>query len=413
METKPISTLRRWSLLSIALFATLFSNVFINGVAFLIPTLHRDFGLDLALAGLISAMPKFGMVPTLIPWGYVVDRAGERFVLWLGSALTAAAALAAAISIGKGSYSLVLTGGLLFLGGMAAASSNSASGRLVVGWFPAEQRGLAMGIRQTAQPLGVGLGALVMPQLAERHGMGAALMFPAAVCALAAVVCAVAVIDPPRPPRAEAPPEDLANPYRGSQILWRIHAVSVLLVVPQALVWTFALVWMMSEHGWSPASAGVLVTVTQILGALGRIAAGRWSDKMGARLRPIRIIAAAAAASMLLLAFTDLIDSAWSIAVLIAASVVTVSDNGLAFTAIAEIAGPFWSGRALGAQNTSQLLMTGLTPPVFGALIGVAGYPVAFAVCALFPMLAIPLVPADRDSANLMGTNRGSPGQPV
>jgi len=413
VETEPISTLRRWSLLSIALFATLFSNVFINGVAFLIPTLHRDFGLDLALAGLISAMPKFGMVPTLIPWGYVVDRAGERFVLWLGSALTAAAALAAAISIGNGSHSLVLMGGLLFLGGMAAASSNSASGRLVVGWFPAEQRGLAMGIRQTAQPLGVGLGALVMPQLADSHGMGAALMFPAAVCALAAVVCAVAVIDPPRPPRAEAPPEDLANPYRGSQILWRIHAVSVLLVVPQALVWTFALVWMMSEHGWSPASAGVLVTVAQILGALGRIAAGRWSDKMGARLRPIRIIAAAAAASMLLLAFTDLIDSAWSIAVLIAASVVTVSDNGLAFTAIAEIAGPFWSGRALGAQNTSQLLMTGLTPPVFGALIGVAGYPVAFAVCALFPMLAIPLVPADRDSANLMATNRGSPGQPV
>jgi MFS family permease len=209
------------------------------------------------------------------------------------------------------------------------------------------------------------------------------------------VICAVAVIDPPRPPRSQAPPEDLANPYRGSQILWRIHTVSVLLVVPQALVWTFALVWLMSEHGWSPAAAGALVTASQILGALGRIAAGRWSDVMGARLRPIRIIAAAAAASMMALAMTDAIDSAWSIAVLVAASVVTVSDNGLAFTAIAEIAGPFWSGRALGAQNTSQLLMTGLTPPMFGALIAVAGYPVAFAVCALFPILAIPLVPKD------------------
>lgn len=378
--------------MSIALFATLFANVFINGVAFLIPTLHSGFGLDLALAGLISAMPKFGMVPTLIPWGYVVDRAGERFVLWVGSALTAAAALGAALS-----SSLVATGAFLFLGGMAAASSNSASGRLVVGWFPAEQRGLAMGIRQTAQPLGVGLGALVMPQLAHNHGIGAALMFPAAVCALAAVVCAVAVIDPPRPPRAEAPPEDLANPYRGSQLLWRIHAVSVLLVVPQALVWTFALVWLMSEHGWSPAAAGVLVTVSQLLGALGRIAAGRWSDKVGARLRPIRIIAAAAAVSMLLLALTDAVDAGWSVAVLIVASVVTVSDNGLAFTAIAEIAGPFWSGRALGAQNTSQLLMTGLTPPAFGALIGLAGYPLAFVVCALFPILAIPLVPDDPD----------------
>jgi MFS family permease len=393
VDSETVGTLRRWSLLSIALFATLFANVFINGVAFLIPTLHRDYGLDLALAGLVSAMPKLGMVPTLIPWGYIVDRAGERFTLWVGSALTAAAALGAALS-----HSLVMVGLFLFLGGMAAASSNSASGRLVVGWFPAEQRGLAMGIRQTAQPLGVGLGALVMPQLADSRGIGAALLFPAALCAVAAVVCAVSVIDPPRPPRAEAPPEDLANPYRGSQLLWRIHAVSVLLVVPQALVWTFALVWLMSEHGWSPASAGLLVTVSQILGALGRIAAGRWSDRMGARLRPIRIIAAAAAASMVLLALTDVIDSVFSIAALIAASVVTVSDNGLAFTAIAEIAGPFWSGRALGAQNTSQLLMTGLTPPVFGALIGVAGYPVAFAVCALFPVLAIPLVPADPDS---------------
>ena len=395
MESTPISALRRWSLLAIGLFATLFANVFINGVAFLIPTLHTEFGLGLAAAGLISAMPKFGMVPTLIPWGYLVDRLGERFVLWVGSALTAAATLGAALSVGTGPNSLVVMAAFLFLGGMAAASSNSASGRLVVGWFPPEQRGLAMGIRQTAQPLGVGLGALVMPQLAADHGIGAALMFPAAVCALAAVICAVAVIDPPRPPRSQAPPEDLANPYRGSQILWRIHAVSVLLVVPQALVWTFALVWLMSEHGWSPTAAGALVTASQILGAVGRIAAGRWSDVIGARLRPIRIIAATSAASMMALAMTDAIDSAWSIAVLVAASVVTVSDNGLAFTAIAEIAGPFWSGRALGAQNTSQLLMTGLTPPVFGALIAAAGYPVAFAVCALFPILAIPLVPKD------------------
>jgi hypothetical protein len=77
--------------------------------------------------------------------------------------------------------------------------------------------------------------------------------------------------------------------------------------------------------------------------------------------------------------------------------VITVSDNGLAFTAIAEIAGPFWSGRALGTQNTSQLLAAGVAPPLFGGLIGIAGYPVAFAVCALFPVVAMPLVPVDED----------------
>jgi MFS family permease len=111
------------------------------------------------------------------------------------------------------------------------------------------------------------------------------------------------------------------------------------------------------------------------------------------------VIAAAAAAAMLALALTDAAGSRWSVVAMLVASVVTVSDNGLAFTAIAERAGPFWSGRALGAQNTSQLLTAGLTPPIFGALIGAAGFPVAFAVCALFPVLSIPLVPSEPRSA--------------
>ncbi len=373
----------------------MFANVFINGAAFLIPTLHTERGLDLATAGLLSSMPSFGMVLTLIAWGYVVDRIGERIVLAVGSALTAAAAFAAA-SV----HSLLAVGAFLLLGGMAAASSNSASGRLVVGWFPPQQRGLVMGIRQTAQPLGVGLGALVIPRLAaDVTASRPHCCFPPWCAPSSAVVCAVAVKDPPRPPRAEAA-EPSISPTRiaGSAVLWRIHAVSVLLVVPQVVVWTFTLVWLMTERGWSAGSAGVLVTAgpgarrarAGSPPAAGRTWRGRGCDRSAS-------IALAAAASMGLLALTDWLDSPISVAMMVVASVITVSDNGLAFTAIAEIAGPFWSGRALGTQNTSQLLTAGVAPPLFGALIGVAGYAVAFAVCALFPLIAIPLVPVDAD----------------
>ena len=89
MSVDTIGTMRRWSMLVIALTATLCANVFINGAAFLIPTLHTERHLDLATAGLVSSMPSLGMVFTLIAWGYVVDRIGERIVLALGSALTA------------------------------------------------------------------------------------------------------------------------------------------------------------------------------------------------------------------------------------------------------------------------------------------------------------------------------------
>lgn len=401
-----VSAVRRWSMLVIALGSTMCANVFINGAAFLIPTLHGERGLDLSRAGLVSAMPSFGMVLTLIAWGWVVDRVGERFVLTAGALLTSLAAFAAAWA-----DSLVAVGAFLLLGGMAAASSNSASGRLVVGWFPPEQRGLVMGIRQTAQPLGVGLGALVIPRLAESSGVSAALLFPAIACLVAAVVTAAGVIDPPRPPRSSAPATDLANPYRGSSTLARIHAVSVLLVVPQCLVWTFSLVWLMTAHGWSAGAAGAMVTLAQLCGAAGRIGAGRWSDLTGSRLHPVRVIAVLAGATMGLLALCDYLHWPVAVFVMVVASVVTVTDNGLSFTAIAEIAGPFWSGRALGVQNTTQLLTAGVVPPAFGALIGVFGFPAAFAVCALFPVLAVPLVPVTADPLRASSVDEDEPSE--
>ena len=56
------------------------------------------------------------------------------------------------------------------------------------------------------------------------------------------------------------------------------------------------------------------------------------------------------------------------------ASVVTVADNGLAYTSVAELAGTAWSGRALGVQNTGQNVVAVLTAPVLAAVIGESRY---------------------------------------
>lgn len=377
----------RWSIMAISLGVTASSFLFINGVAFLIPSLQGRRGIPLTEAGLLASMPSWGMVVTLVLWGYVLDRVGERFVLMVGSALTAAAAYAAASA-----HSLLMVGVFLFMGGMAAASCNAAGGRLVSAWFPPHQRGLAMGIRQTAQPVGIALGALIIPELAE-SGPQRGLMFLAVLCTVATVASAIGIVDPPRKPRKTVAVAELASPYRGSFALWRIHAVAGLLMVPQTVTATFVLVWLMDHHGWSAAAAGGLITFSQLLGALGRIAVGRWSDRVGSRMRPVRIIAIAAAAALFLLALTDGNASGYDVLLMVAVSVLALLDNGLEATAITELAGPYWSGRALGVQNTTQRLVAAAGPPVFGALIMAAQYPAAWALCALFPLAAVPLVP--------------------
>ena len=168
---------------------------------------------------------------------------------------------------------------------------------------------------------------------------------------------------------------------------------AMLLVVPQFTVWTYALVWLISARGWSTTSAGLLIALTQVLGALGRLGAGQLSDLVGSRMRPLRWVAVAAAATMAALALTDRLDWSVAVAIMVIASVITVADNGLAFTSIAEVSGPFWSGRALGTQNTAQFLTASLVPPALGALISSLGFPAAFAITALCPLVAVPLVP--------------------
>jgi MFS family permease len=91
----------------------------------------------------------------------------------------------------------------------------------------------------------------------------------------------------------------------------------------------------------------------------------------------------------------------WGVAValMVVATVLTVADNGLAFTAVAERAGPHWSGRALGIQNTAQFLTASAVPPVAGLAVAHVGYAAAFALGALFPVLAAPLVPVATERA--------------
>jgi MFS family permease len=283
--------------------------------------------------------------------------------------------------------------GLAFLaGGMTSASTNAASGRVVVGWFPKERRGLAMGIRQMSQPLGVTLAAVTVPQLAEADGIRAALVLPVVLCAVLAVACAVGITNPPRPARSAVATGGTANPYRAGGFLWRIHAVSVLLVVPQFTLSTYGLVWLVGL-GWSTAAAGLLVGASQFVGALGRILVGVWSDRAASRVGPLRVVAVSAAVVMAVMAFVDATHLAGAAVFLVVATSVTVADNGLAYTSVAEAAGPFWSGRALGAQNTGQFIAASAVGPGVGALVGAVGFAASFSIVAVLPLLALPLVP--------------------
>jgi sugar phosphate permease len=380
-------------ILAIGVLSQSSASAFIYGVPFLIPALRDSMNLSLAQAGVYVAAPTVGLTFTLIAWGAAADRWGERIVM--ASGLTVATAGIAGLVLAtyrdpRAPEVLLLA--LLALGGVGGASVNAASGRMVMGWFPITERGIAMGIRQTAQPLGVGIAGLTLPALAPRVGAFPAMALPGALCLLSAILVAAFAPDPPRPATKKDTGVRPASPYRGPT-LWRVHAASALLVVPQFAIAAFTVEYLVRELHWSATAAGVFGGCMQLAGAAGRIGSGWWSDRVGSRLRPMRQLAVAAMVVLLMFSLGDLVAPWLAVLALALGAIISVADNGLGYTATAEIAGPAWSGRALGTQNTGQNVFAALTSVVLGAVIGGVGYGWGFVLAAAAPLIAIWITP--------------------
>jgi sugar phosphate permease len=368
----------RWVVLAVGTAAQASVSAVFLGVAVLAPQLRARYGLTLDQVGVLLAATSVGMTPTLLPWGVLADRVGERIVLPVG--LAASAVVLAPAGFASSYVQLAL---LLVAAGAFAASVNAASGRAVMHWFPHSERGLALGIRQANVPIGGLLAALTLPALASWRGLGAA--FVALAAASGAGAFAGLVFLRERSPAVGSQRSRL-HPL-GDRAVWRLSWGSGLLMVGQIATMGFTVLFLHAARGFSPGAAAAVLAAQQVLGAVLRVVAGLWSDRLGVRVAPMRRLALAIALTLLLVALLDTAGGWLLVPALVVAGGVGLSWNGLSFTAAAEIAGPGASGAAIGVQQTVLGIGGILIPLGFSAGVSHSSWRTAFIVAAVFPLL--------------------------
>jgi sugar phosphate permease len=352
--------------------------LFVTGLPVLAPTLREEFELSLGEIGVLLAAAWVGSTVTLLPWGLAADRFGERVVLALGLLGCAACLLGAAYAP---SFLVLLV--LLALAGAAGVSVNSASGRAVMHWFGPNERGLALGIRQTAIPLGGLVGALAVPPLAHAGGSKAAFVFLAALSTAGALVGALVL-------RRKESGEGVEPASVGRTLadtrLWRLCLGSGIYLYAQVAILGFGVLFLHDEHGFSEGDAAFVIAVSQALAIGFRIGAGRWSDVVGSRIAPLRLVGLGVAASLGLTAALAGGPIWLLVAVLALAGGLSMAWNGLSFTAAAELAGAARSGAAIGFQQTVLSGIGVAAPVLFAVTVTNASWATAFAVAAVFPL---------------------------
>jgi sugar phosphate permease len=368
----------RWTILALGTVAQASYSAVFLGIPVLAPQFRDEYGLSLAEIGVVLAAFSIGSVLTLLPWGLLADRIGERLVLATG---LAGASIALGLASLTSGYLLLVS--LLVVAGGAGASVNAASGRAVMGWFEPSQRGLALGIRQTALPLGGAAAAVALPPIADAGGTTAGLLVLAGACLATATAGAVGLRE--APPDEGSPLGDVLNPVRDGR-MWRLAVGSGLIVAAQVSVMAFTVLFLHGVRGLSTTTAAGVFAVMQLIGAALRVAAGRWSDRVGTRIAPLLQLAVGLSVALAVSAALTSASLALFIPAFLVAGALSQSWNGLAFTATAELAGRSRAGAALGFQQTALAVASGFVPPLFALLVESTSWGVAFALAATLPL---------------------------
>ncbi len=366
----------RWVVLGLGMSAQAAFAAIFQGLPAIGPALRAEFDLSLPGFGAVLGAMTLGATVSLIPWGLLIDRKGERWPLAVGLAVCGVA-----LWLGTRGEAGTLAVGLLGVGAFGAVS-NVASGSAVAGWFGPAERGLALGIRQAAVPLGGAIAAVAIPPFVASRDPQAGLVALAVVCGAVALACAAGVRD-----AGARPKERGRGPFRDRR-LWRLALASSLLVASQISVIGFVAIFLHDERAFSEVAAGVSLAAIQVSGIGVRIAAGKWSDRLALRLGPLRHMALAMGVSWIVVPFLLGAPGPILVPALVVAGTLSFGWNGLSFTAAAELAAAGRSGTSIALQQTALFAAAAIAAPLFGGIVSAAGWRVAFGSLAIGPLVA-------------------------
>ncbi|MBM4255798.1 MAG: MFS transporter [Deltaproteobacteria bacterium] len=361
---------RRWMILSLVLFTQVTISIVTQGIPTLSPFVQSDLYLTHGEVGLCNSAIVAGSLLALLAAGWVVDFYGEYIALVGGS-----------IAVGIFCFVVAATGHFVpalvaMLGvGIGAAMPTPAGTKAVMAWFPAHQRGFALGIRQTGIPLGGAIAAAGLSTVAVSYGWRVAVAIAGVMCLIAAVFCVLFYENPPNsvtPGVTGAKKDTLGFREIVTRNIFFLGLAGALLPLGQFCLITYLALYLKETQGIPVTTSALLLVGAQIAGALGRILWGLWSDRWWQRRRKPALLTANA------LGVVGTLILGWlppGVPVpLVAVVVLFLAFNAIgwhgSWTALlAELAGPERQGRTIGAAMTIMYPGIIALPPLFGMLV--------------------------------------------
>jgi len=338
------------------------------------PELRAEFGLSRFQLGLLTTAFFAVGGPLSLVAGRATDRFGARLVMLI--AFTVAGGAVLAMAAAPAYWTLVAAAAVA---GVALATGNPVTNKLIAVHVMPGRRGLIMGGKQAGVQLGAFLTGAVLAPVAVAVGWRQALGW-SAVVPLAGVLLAIALIPPDRPNPAErAATHGVALPR---SVRW-LAAYAFLMGSGVAAINAYLPLYLVERAGATPELAGAVAATIGFVGIGSRIAWAWASERMHGFSLPLLLLGVGAVLAVLMLAAVEGVGLwlAWPAAALFGASAVTW--NAVGMLAVITSAGAGHAGRASGVVTAGFYIGFVGSPMLFGWLVDrLEGYTLAWLLVA-------------------------------
>ncbi len=372
----------RWVILGVCWVAFVASYMTRLGLGPMAPFMKTGLAITKAQFGFFMSAVSLGLVLSLAPAGWVIDRLGVRAGMSFGMVVGGAFLMGMFFTQ---TYMVALL--VMFMVGLGLGFVVPGTSKGIVLWFPAKERAMAMGIKQTGVNLGGVITAVTLPTVCVAYGWRVGFVALGAVAIIFGILSFILYKTPPTDGGEAGPtaikersvrkPAVLVGKRQSSLAILKSRDILLLSIAALALsvnefsLFSYYVLYLKEHMLLSVVSAGFLLGAVDIGGLCGKPITGVISDRLfgGRRKETFIILAGTATVFMAVIALLPVGTPQW--ATLICSFIFGFSAVGWAaiwFTMAGEFGGKEYAGVVSGFSVAVATIGTVFGVPVFGYL---------------------------------------------
>jgi len=299
----------RWVVLGVFMLVNITIQMLWISYAPITSLASKYYGVSELAIGILAMSFMIAFIPLSLPAAWVIDTRGFRIAVGFGVVMMAVFGVARGL-VGT-NYTLVLLSTI----GIAIAQPFLLDSwtKVPANWFAPRQRATAVGLVTLASMLGVALGMVITPILADMMSIATLQLVYGLLAAATAVAFLALARERPETPPCPPGMDERALMLDGLKHALKVRPFLIMLGVAFIVMGAFngVTTWVeqiIHPRGFSPTEAGVMGALMLVAGIIGAVVLSALSDRQGKRIRFMVLALVATVPGMLGIAF---VSSTW------------------------------------------------------------------------------------------------------